>query len=267
MERTLLALRKAFADAKAQGADQVLAAGTMALRIARNREEFLSMAEGQGTPAQVLSGEEEARLGLLSVTLDPLFSSEERLSIVDVGGHSTEIAIAKRTSGGAGVWEQLFRKSFEIGTLGLIGGTLKAECPSGIDLVRAAAEIDNAIAMKFGSGEAGLVAALGATGTNLVSIRERLVQWDPDRVHGQRLSYEEISRAVSFLSQMPLAERSKLIGMEPGRENTLHAGALILERSLHALGRESCKVSVRGWRHALLETTFHEGIATEGLES
>jgi exopolyphosphatase / guanosine-5'-triphosphate,3'-diphosphate pyrophosphatase len=33
----------------------------------------------------------------------------------------------------------------------------------------------------------------------------------------------------------------------------LHAGALILERFLQALHVLGCRVTVRGWRHALLE--------------
>ena len=51
-------------------------------------------------------------------------------------------------------------------------------------------------------GEAGAVVALGATGTNLVSIRERMATWQPERVHGAFLDYEEVSRAVAWLSEM-----------------------------------------------------------------
>ena len=47
------------------------------------------------------------------------------------------------------------------------------------------------------------------------------------------------------------AERAAVPGMEPGRERTMHLGALILERCLFALGAEKCRVSIRGWRYAL----------------
>ena len=94
---------------------------------------------------------------------------------------------------------------------------------------------------------------LGATGTNLVSIREKLKAWEPDKVHGAVLDYEEISRAVGWLMPMTDAQRRDVPGMEPGREKTIHIGALILERFLFALRASSCGVSVRGWRHALLE--------------
>ena len=80
-------------------------------------------------------------------------------------------------------------------------------------------------------------------------------EWKPELVHGATLQYEEISKAASWLSDMSLAERAALIGMEKGREATIHAGALILERALFALGAETCRVSVKGWRHARLAST------------
>jgi len=44
-----------------------------------------------------------------------------------------------------------------------------------------------------------------------------------------------------------------IVGLESGRERTIHIGALILERFLQSLHVEGCTVSTRGWRHALLE--------------
>ena len=99
----------------------------------------------------------------------------------------------------------------------------------------------------------GLVVTLGATGTNLVTIRERMTVWDADRVHGATLEYEEVSRAAVWLSGLGDAGRAAVPGIERGREHTIHAGALILERCLFKLGSESCRVSVRGWRHAMLD--------------
>jgi exopolyphosphatase / guanosine-5'-triphosphate,3'-diphosphate pyrophosphatase len=52
------------------------------------------------------------------------------------------------------------------------------------------------------------------------------------------------------------AERSQVAGIEPGREKTIHIGALILERFLYALRQERAVVSVRGWRHAMLAEMF-----------
>lgn len=253
IEGTLAALTVAFSRADMAGASQIVAAATMAARIARNTDEFLRRAEAQGTPVRVLSGEEEARLGLISVVQDPLFSLEPRLAIIDVGGHSTELAIAEKCDDHPGGWKELLRQSFSVGTLALIGGVLKDECPDGLAILRATKEIDEQIGLAVLPGRSGLPVALGATGTNLVSIRDHLAEWQPEKVHGAVLGYDEISLAASRLSSMPLAQRRGLVGMEPGREATLPSGALILERFLFAIKAERCCVSVRGWRHALLE--------------
>ncbi|MFQ3586669.1 MAG: hypothetical protein SNJ76_03250 [Fimbriimonadaceae bacterium] len=253
MVRTLAAMRRFFDEAARHGASEVLAAVTMAGRIARNTSDFLARAEAQGTPAFVLSGEDEAQLGFLAVAHDPALGDVPRISIIDVGGHSTELVTADRDLSEPDGWRVRFRRSFPIGTLAMLGGEFGVECPDFPLRLKAAAEIDDQIGMGYRPGEAGLPVALGATGTNLVALREKMTVWDPARVHGAVLLYEEISRAVAWLSELTLSERAALPGMEPGREKTIHAGALILERFLFALREDEVRVSVRGWRHALLE--------------
>lgn len=248
MARTLAALRSGFDAAKECGAERVAARATMAARIASNTAAFLERCREQGTPVEVLSGEDEARFGLLAVVEDPAFASDGRLSMVDVGGHSTELATADRAPGG---WRSTFERSYPVGTLALRGGPLSDETLGPSDLLRGASLVDEAIGLAYRPSECGTVVALGATATNLVAIRERMAEWDPERVHGATLEYEEVGRAAGWLSAMTDRERAAVPGMEPGRETTMHLGALILERFLFALRAESCRVSTRGWRHAL----------------
>lgn len=246
IQRTLGALRQASEEAYGCKAESIVAAATMAVRIARNSAEFLRQAEAQGTPVIVLSGDQEAELGFHAVVDDPTFASAKRMSIVDVGGQSTEVVIGEDRV-------PLFKRSTPIGTLGLRGGVLAPERLGPAEIMRAVREIDDAIGPEASRFDGGLSVVLGATGTNLVSIRDGLIEWQPERVHGARLSYDEVSRFVAWLGAMSDDERRRVPGMEPGRERTLHIGALILERFLHALHADGCAVSVRGWRHALLE--------------
>ena len=250
MARTLEALARDFAIAREQGCGQIIAAATMAARIARNSAEFLSLAANQETPVIILSGEQEAELGFRAVADDPTLHRGDRISIIDVGGQSTELVTADRQQPG---WDVKFRRSFSIGTLGLRGSVLKDEAPGPGAILSAICEIDEAIGICYLPNQVGSAITLGATGTNLVTIREGMVEWDPSRVHGAWLGYEEISTAAGRLCAMTDAERRAVPGMEPGREKTLHIGALILERFLHAIHGTGCAVSVRGWRHALLE--------------
>jgi exopolyphosphatase/guanosine-5'-triphosphate,3'-diphosphate pyrophosphatase len=245
-ERTLAAIARAVAKAKGHGAECV-AAATMAVRIATNASEFLDRAQKQGTPVVVISGEDEAQLGLEAVMRDPTFQSHQRVSVIDPGGHSTELTTAQRTPDG---FEVVFRKSFPIGALGLRETTLGADAPDRAARLRAVVEIDDLLAMQYLPHQAGTAIALGATPTNLVSIRN--AQSGGTDVHGQYLDYEEVSKSAAWLSDMPEAERSRVPGLEPGREKTLHIGALILERFLNSIHVLGCHVSTRGWRHALL---------------
>lgn len=259
MARTLAAVRQAWSKAEEAGCEHIRAAATMAARIAENTTDLLIRAQAQGTPIEVLSGEEEADLGFRAAADDPAFSALAELVVLDPGGHSTELVMARRAGND---WHIDHRESYPVGTLALRGGLLGAESPTPLDLMAAVAHLDSALASVAAAGPGAEVVVLGATGTNLVSIRERLVEWNPDRVHGAVLEYEEASKAVGWLSRMTDAERRAVPGIEPGRERTIHLGALILERFLHALRKDRCFVSVRGWRHALLSA----GICSTGQE-
>ncbi|HRF61078.1 MAG TPA: hypothetical protein PLH94_14330 [Fimbriimonadaceae bacterium] len=249
MTDTLAALSQAFTDARRAGADRTVAAATMAARMASNVAEFQARAEAQATPVEILSGEREAELGFRAVADDPLFSECTRLSIIDPGGQSTELVTAERATAG---WDLRFRRSFLIGTLQLRGSLLSEEAPDGPTRMAALRQLDQTIGLEYLPHAAGTAVVLGATGTNLITIREQMTTWDSERVHGAILDYEEVGRAVGWLCGMTDRERAAIVGMEPGREGTIHIGSLILERFMYALHVLEIRVSVRGWRHALL---------------
>ncbi|MBN9502570.1 MAG: hypothetical protein J0H02_12405 [Armatimonadetes bacterium] len=250
MSATLEALAQFFGKAREFGAESIVAGATMAARIATNTGDFLTRAEEQGTPCVVLSGEDEAQLGFLAVANDPIFADAQRLSIIDPGGHSTELVTADRTPDG---WDVKFRKSYPVGTLGLRSTHFPQERISPMEMLRGVSYVDDLIGLAYRPNEGGIAVVLGATGTNLVTIREKMTEWQPDKVHGAWLDYEEVSKAFGWLAPMSDEERAHVVGIEKGREKTIHLGALILERFLHALRILGCRVSVRGWRHALLE--------------
>ncbi|MBS1713183.1 MAG: hypothetical protein JST30_02475 [Armatimonadetes bacterium] len=251
MSDTLVALRAAFRAADGLGSAETVAAATMAARIAHNAGEFLERARSQGTPVSVLSGDDEAAFGFLAVAQDPHFAEARRLSIIDVGGHSTEVSTSARTDD---AWRCEHRKSYAVGALGLRGSLLKADPAGPGDLLAAAVEVDDTFGFRALPHSCGTVVTLGATGTNLVTVRKQMARWDPAAVHGAWLGYEDVSRAVDTLCSLDDAGRAALVGLEKGREHTVHAGALILERALFALGAEGCYVSVNGWRSGLLMT-------------
>lgn len=250
MVATLEAVKNFSNQAQLLGAEEVIIGATMAVRIAKNQSEFLQRAEDQQTQMIVLSGDQEAQLGFESVAYDAAFSTLDRISIIDPGGQSTELTTAVRNGED---WKILFRRSFPIGTLALRGGLLSSEKLDSSQLLRGVYELDDIIGLTYLPRQAGTAVVLGATGTNIISIREKMTTWQPDLVHGARLDVEEVSKMAEWLSGMTDNERAAVIGMEKGRERTIHIGCLILERFLFAIREIECKVSVRGWRHALLE--------------
>lgn len=246
---TLATLAEFWSIAQSEGATTIFAGGTAALRLAQNAQEFLQAAEQQGTRVVVLSDVQEAELGFLAVADDAAFADASRITIIDPGGQSTEVVQATRTDGG---WVKSFEKSFGIGTLQLRGELLAVETPGPAEIMRASSWIDDTIGTAINPADPGKIVCLGAPGTDLVCVREGWEDWRPDEVHGARLDYEEVGKAVGWLMRMTDAERDVVIGVQKGRGTTIHIAALILERMLNSLAAPECYVSIRGWRWAML---------------
>lgn len=248
IERTVETVRSQIAFCVERFGCKPLIAATMAVRMAKNQQDFIAAGQKAGFETLVLSGEQEAQLGFESVANDPLFSDCSRISIIDPGGQSTEITIAQRTTEG---WEVLFKRSFPVGTLGLRTTNFPNPVPNSLELMQACVDIDDIFGFCCLPNQCGEVVVLGAAGTNLVGLELQLKDWQPELIHGFELGYETVSRYVEALMFMSDEQRSHIAFLEEGREKTVHLGALILERAMFALRAESTKVSVRGWRHAL----------------
>ena len=247
--RTLAAVAQSAERARGLGARLVVGT-TMAARLATNAGDLLAAAAAQGTSLTVLSGEDEARLGTAAILDDPHYAGIEDLAILDLGGHSTELTILRERA-------VRFSRSLPIGTLGL-RGRLPQETVGGPEMLGASVALDEEIETGYDRSAAplptgGTVVALGAGATTLVALREGLTMWDAARVDGAALEYEEVGRAVGWLMGLTEAERRAALPLSPGLARTIHLSALILERFLYALRAEGCRVSVRGWRHGLLE--------------
>ncbi|MEZ5162846.1 MAG: hypothetical protein R2688_03650 [Fimbriimonadaceae bacterium] len=153
MTSTLEALRNYRSVCDELGVEECLTGGTMALRIAKNADEFLNRASEQETPVRVLSGEQEAELGFIAVANDPLFAHEPRLSIIDPGGHSTELMTAARQPDGT--WKMKFRQSFAVGALGLRGTIIPDETPDFAQRLNAMDQIDSLLSFDYLPGQSG----------------------------------------------------------------------------------------------------------------
>ena len=96
MQRAYDCLKRFQQRIRAFNAKDVQIVGTNALRVAKNRRDFIAKAEGViGFPIEVISGREEARLIYLGVA-HTMADDEGKRLVIDIGGGSTEFIIGER---------------------------------------------------------------------------------------------------------------------------------------------------------------------------
>jgi exopolyphosphatase/guanosine-5'-triphosphate,3'-diphosphate pyrophosphatase len=85
--------------------------------------------------------------------------------------------------------------------------------------------------------------AVAGTATSLAAIAQELDPYDPDKVHGYRLSREQCDEILARLAELPLEERRHVTGLHPDRAPTIVAGVLILIEVVNLFGLREVEVS------------------------
>ena len=76
--------------------------------------------------------------------------------------------------------------------------------------------------------------------------------YEPLRIHNHVLSVDTVRRIAGELVPRTHAQRRELTGLEPGREDLILAGTLILLESMERFGFAGCLVSDYGLREGVL---------------
>lgn len=246
MRRSLDALRDLLEDIRQHQVEQVVAVGTEVLRKAQNAQEFLQACQQLGLSVEVISGEREAYLSYLSVSRDPLFKQRaDRLSILDVGGGSTEVS-----RGSGGVLQA--SRSYPIGAVRLTEAHLHSDPPTAEEVHALQETVRRHLQGEQPLGEGEYLVGVGGTFVNLASLHAGHQEYSPERVHGATLTREEMYGLAQQLCALPLAQRRQLPGIEPDRAPVLHAGALIAATAMECLHAGGIAVSMRGLRWGLV---------------
>jgi exopolyphosphatase / guanosine-5'-triphosphate,3'-diphosphate pyrophosphatase len=220
------------------GAEQVVAIATSAVRDASNSEMFLAeLRERFALDARILDGDEEARLTYLGACAERP-PADETL-VVDIGGGSTELVIGDGPEVG-------FHASLQAGTVRQTERHVAHDPPEAAELEELAGDVRGLLDEALEG--AALVRAnegvgVAGTPTSLAAIEQELDPYDPELVHGYRLSLESIQRMCSQLAAMPLAERLQVKGLHEGRAPTIVAGVVILIQVMRAFGLSEIEVS------------------------
>jgi exopolyphosphatase / guanosine-5'-triphosphate,3'-diphosphate pyrophosphatase len=224
------------------GAERALAVATSAVRDADNGEAFLGEVEwSYGFTTRLLSGDEEALLTFRGATLGrPL---EEATLVVDLGGGSTELIVGDAD-------DVRFRASVDVGSVRLTERFLPSDPPTVTELNECAGSVRSLLAERVPE-EVGAEAAIGVAGTvtTLAALAQSLPEYEPERVHGYRLSLDAITAQLERLAAMPLADRREVPALEPERAPVIVAGAVILWEVLAHFGLDEIEASERDLLH------------------
>ncbi|NLE21929.1 MAG: Ppx/GppA family phosphatase [Actinobacteria bacterium] len=256
--RTRACLSDYEARVRAYRPERRLLIATSVLRDAADGRTFLAGVERDfALPWRVLAGEEEGALafrGGTSWLARPTPSGPVReegwradgspppgpLLLVDIGGGSTEFAV-----GAAGQPPDSVQ-SLDVGVVRLTERFFHADPPTR-DEVEAladhvAAAVEEAVPADLRDAVRAAVGVAG-TYTTLVATKLGMTEYDASRVQGHVLSLGDIETAVSRFAAMTSAERGRLPGIQPGREDVILAGALIAREALRAFGLDAVIVS------------------------
>jgi exopolyphosphatase/guanosine-5'-triphosphate,3'-diphosphate pyrophosphatase len=211
-------------------AERVLAIGTSAIRDAENGEAFLGEIEwSYGFVTRLLSGDEEGALTRRGVangrTLD------DGTLVLDVGGGSTELITAQH------------RTSLDLGSVRLTERHLRSDPPTDAELDAAARAVWAELPALQTDG------AIGVAGTITTLAALELGRYDPQDVHGHRLSRAAVEAQLARLASLRLSKRRELPGLEPERAPVIVAGAVIVREVLDRYSLAALEVSERDLLH------------------
>ena len=226
IERSAVAVRDFYEKAKNEGAEQVFAFATAAVRSAENRQEFLDRVYGLcGLKIEVISGETEAEIGILGAL------GNRDGGVIDIGGASTEIVAKKNNA-------LVYKKSVNIGVV-----RLKDKCGRDKTALEAMASEASTQYGEIPLGEE--IYAIGGTATTLAAQILGLQTYSSEKITGTVLTLEQMQKMADKLLNMSVEEIAALPCMPKGRADVLTGGAVLFTVLMKKLGFTRLIVSDR----------------------
>ncbi len=255
--RNIEAFSNFILQAKKQGAENIVAIATSAVRDAANGNEFIQRAyEKTGVNIQIISGEEEATLGYQGVligldtkdskeVLEKSQENKEDLSprltlVIDIGGGSTELILGQ---------EQNLEKviSLNLGAVRMTERHITTDPIHKDEYNQMEADIyqisKETIEQINKNQERPTLIGIGGTITTLAALNQQLEPYDSGKVHNYKLTLEDITTLKEKLLALTVEEIKSLKGIHPKRADIITAGATILHTIMHNLDLYEINVS------------------------
>jgi exopolyphosphatase / guanosine-5'-triphosphate,3'-diphosphate pyrophosphatase len=245
MGRVTDVLARYAARARAESAERLVAVATSAVRDASNREDFLARVAAAGFEPRLLTGEQEAATtfaGVRSRAPGGDAVSAEGTLVIDVGGGSTELVLGAAE----GV---AWARSLQAGCVRMTERLLGEEAVPASRLQEcshAVHDLLDVVPDEIVAATRRAVAVAG-TATTLAAILHG--GYEPDAVHGARITREDTRELKARLAAMSLAERRGVPGLEPARAPVIVAGLVVLGSVLDRFGLGEATVSERDILH------------------
>jgi exopolyphosphatase / guanosine-5'-triphosphate,3'-diphosphate pyrophosphatase len=228
LERTRVALADYTGIVRQAGAQRVRMVATSATRDAANQEDFFTMVrQTLGTDAEVITGDEEARLSFTGAVggLDP---AEGPFVVVDVGGGSTEVVLGARDGTRVDVTAA---RSVNVGCVRITERHLHSDPPTPEEVSAAqrfAAQTLQEVFATVPVNKARTWIGVAGTVTTLSAIAQRLPAYDPGCIHLSRLSLQSLRDTAEYLLASTHQQRVDNPVIHPGRVDVIAGGALIV---------------------------------------
>jgi exopolyphosphatase/guanosine-5'-triphosphate,3'-diphosphate pyrophosphatase len=237
--------------ARAAGAARITAVATCAVREAGNGPEFVKRVRREtGVRVSVISGEEEARLTMRAVRLD-LPASCDPLLVVDIGGGSTEIVVARRE-------RIVLAESLDLGAVRLTERFVKSDPLSRRDEKKLRREIRSRLRrLRKPVEKSRFKTAVGTSGTILALANIAAAFRRSPRTGTGHLSVsrKEVARAVGGLLRTTIRQKAQIRELEAERRDIVTAGGVLLLEIMEAFDIGTLLVSGRSLRDSLVLET------------
>jgi exopolyphosphatase/guanosine-5'-triphosphate,3'-diphosphate pyrophosphatase len=234
LERTRVALADYAAAIDEHGATAVRMVATSATRDAQNRDEFVAMVRATlGVDPEVITGDEEAALSFRGA-VDTIPGLRGPILLADIGGGSTELVAGSPDGPGS-----LQARSTDVGCVRMTERHLHDDPPTRVQVDAVVADVRTAFqraARSVPLHDANVLVGVAGTVTTIAAIALGLTEYDPDAIHGSRMSAAQVAKITDQLVHMTHAERAAIPVMHPGRVDVIGGGALVLRTLVEVSG-------------------------------
>ncbi len=237
--RNIDALKYFKNKADRYGAEEVFTIATSAVRDALNGEAFAADAKNQaGVEVRIITGEEEAELGLKGV-MSEIENPQENVLVIDIGGGSTELVLGSKDKIDYSV-------SIPAGTVRMTEQFITGNPISNEDT----ANLKEKLNMIFkepleylNEKKIDRIIAIGGTATTVAAIFHGLSIYDPSIVHNTIINISFVDDTFRMLKDMPVQARCDVKGLQKERADVIPAGIYILKHLIEGLKKDSLTIS------------------------